>query len=190
MKSRKLGIALLLMLALVVTSGTFAYWATSVTGPSNDATTGTVTVGSGDVVTTSFSLTGDPATGGDLVPAGLAGTGEVESVDLTYGFQWVEDADSTTSLADTTTTGNLNVTYTITVIAADGTTDVTSSVGSLVNVSASASYPLSVTLGAAAQNLSWTVTLDEPTTQAQYNDIQNATITIDFTWSIDGVSTN
>lgn len=189
MKSKKLGIALLVVLAFVTTTGTFAYWASSVSGPSNEATVGTVTIGEGEEVTTSMTLTGSPATGGDLVPAGYATTGEVDSVVLTYGYVWDEDTIASASTSGTTTTGNLNVTYTVTVIAQDGSTDVTSSVGSLVNVTPSATYPLAVTLGAATQNLSWTVTLSEPADQAEYAVIQNATITINFTWAITGVAT-
>ncbi len=188
MKSRKLIIALLLVFALVATSGTFAYWASSVSGPADGSTVGTVNVGSGDTVTTTITLTGSPATGGLLVPAGFAGSGEVESVDLVYGFEWTEDALATASTSGATVTGDLSVTYTITVIAADGVTDVTSQVGSLVNVTPASTFPLSITLDAAAQNLTWTVTLAEPSTQAEYDAIQNATITIDFTWSVSNVN--
>ena len=80
--------------------------------------------------------------------------------------------------------------YTVTVIAADGTTDVTAQVGSLVNVAPGSTFPLSITLGAAAQNLTWTVTLTEPSTQTDYDAIANATITIDFTWSVSNVTIN
>ena len=54
MKSRKLGIALLLMLALVVTSGTFAYWASSVTGNADTATTASYVL---NAVSASFAST-------------------------------------------------------------------------------------------------------------------------------------
>ena len=51
-------IAALLMLSLVVTSGTFAYWASYVEGTSTEAT-GTLEVGSGDIVQTTFVLSND-----------------------------------------------------------------------------------------------------------------------------------
>jgi len=186
MKSRKLGIALLVMLAFVVTTGTFAYWASSVSGPSSDTTVGTITVGSGDAVTTSFTLTGSPATGGDLTPAGYAdpGQGEVESVALTYGVQWTEDAGQYSSVSGTAYAGDLTVTYVIT--ADNGGTDVSATANALLTVTAT-SVPASLTLDAASQNATWTVTMADPTA-AQYTDIAGATITITFTWTLSNVA--
>jgi len=64
---RKKTIALLITLSLVLTVGTFAYWASNVEGTSEQAT-GTLEIGSGDKVETKFNLTNDLNSGGLLVP--------------------------------------------------------------------------------------------------------------------------
>lgn len=188
MKSRKLGIALLVLLAFVTTTGSFAYWASSVTGPTNGETVGTVTVGTGNAVTTSFTLTGSPATGGDLVPAAQlanSAAGAVASVDLTYGVQWTE---SSGQLTGTTSTATLTVTPVVTVTDSLGA-DVTATVGALITVTANGANASSLTLGAASVNLTWTVTMAEPANQAEYDAIAGGEITVTLTWALSGITT-
>jgi hypothetical protein len=86
MKSKKLAIGLLVMLALVVTTGTFAFWASGVTG-SNDSATGTVTIGTGDAVTTTVTVGNETSTG-PLVPVGFEGGSDVNNVDLIFEIDW------------------------------------------------------------------------------------------------------
>ncbi|MFO7969543.1 MAG: hypothetical protein R6U15_05520, partial [Candidatus Izemoplasmatales bacterium] len=55
MKSRKLTIGLLLLVAFVFTTGTFAYWASSVEGDTQSQTE-TVSIGEGNAVTSTVSF--------------------------------------------------------------------------------------------------------------------------------------
>jgi hypothetical protein len=83
MRSKKLVIGLLLLLAVVFTTGTFAYWASGVTG-NNGSATGTVAIGSGDAVTTTVSV-GNESSVGPLVPSTQTGT---NNVDLIFDVDW------------------------------------------------------------------------------------------------------
>jgi predicted ribosomally synthesized peptide with SipW-like signal peptide len=190
MNSRKVGIALLVMLAFVVTTGTFAYWASSVSGPANDTTVGTVTVGEGNAVTTSFTLTNTNATGGDLVPAAQlanSAVGAVDSVTLVYDVQWVEDVAG--QLTGTTSTAPLTVTTVVTLEDSLGNPVVDANVLALIVVTPDAGNAATLTLGAAASSLSFVVTMTEPANSAEYDLIANGTITITFTYSLGTVTT-
>ncbi|QMS84624.1 hypothetical protein [Candidatus Xianfuyuplasma coldseepsis] len=191
MKSRKLGIALLAMLAIVVTTGTFAYWAGAVVAPTGgDTTTGTVTVGTGADVTTSFVLNNTVASGGQLVPSGQSGNSQgtpVEFVDLSYTVQWTEDGDQ---LLGTSTTANITATPSVAMVEDDGLTAITNqTILDLVVITPNVSNPSTITLDAAASTFAWTVTLTEPANSADYAVVQGATITITFTYSLDTIAT-
>jgi len=111
MKSRKLGIALLLMLALVVTSGTFAYWASAINGDAATQSGASVTIGSGNTVETTVNVGGSPTAGGStgLVPTAYAATAGVEdTATFTYAVDWDRDSNE----AGTGFTGTLAVTFT------------------------------------------------------------------------------
>jgi hypothetical protein len=190
MKSRKLGIALLVMLAFVVTSGTFAYWAAGVTGPSASDTTGTITIGSGNTATTTFSFTSTTDSDSLLVPSGFEnGTTTFATLPLSYELQWITDGvGGTVDLTGTTTTGTLSVSIAVVVIDDDGLTDVTASVGSLISVT-EVDTPASITLGAAAATYSFNVTMSEPADQAEYDLLAGSEIQVTFTWSVGSIST-
>ena len=187
MRSKNLVVALLVVVALAVSGFTYAYWASVVNAPSNGVAEGTIAVGSGDAVTTTVTLTGDNFTGGDLVPAGFAGSGEVESVPVSFTIAWNADALVDASLTGSTSTATLTVTPVVTVM--QGAVDVTASVGSLVVVTAGANAS-SITLGAAAITISYTVTLTEPSTVALYDLLANSDITIVFTFVVSSVVTS
>jgi hypothetical protein len=91
-------IAVLLFAAVAVSSATFAFWASGVTG-NDDTATGTVTIGEGDAVTTTVDVN-DETDSGALVPIGYTGT---NNVDLTFGVDW-------TGSGATGATGTLAVT--------------------------------------------------------------------------------
>ncbi len=80
-------VAALLGIAAIAASGTtFAYWAASVTG-SSDTGTGTVTIGTGNTVSTTVTVGDQSGTG--LVPVGHAvDAGEAEYVILTFSVAW------------------------------------------------------------------------------------------------------
>jgi hypothetical protein len=89
MRQRKLVIGLLVMLALVVSSFTYAYWASSVTGNTDDATA-SVTIGSGNAVTTTVSVA-DLGLAEDvlLVPSTFENnTTTFDEVEFTFNVNW------------------------------------------------------------------------------------------------------
>ena len=89
MKSRKMIIAVLLFVAVAVSSATFAYWASGFTDNDGSAT-GTVTIGEGDEVTTTVNVS-NQTSAGPLVPVGFEGGSDVNNVDLTFPVTWSSD---------------------------------------------------------------------------------------------------
>ena len=174
MKSRKLGIGLLLMLAVVVTTGTFAYWASSLSADS--ATNGdvTVTIGTGAAESSTLTLTAYTSnTGSALVPTGNGAAG-ADTATWTIPMDW--DQDSGTEFAGAT--GDLtitNVTYAMT-----GFTSAE------LEVLFSASIPVTeLTEGAASQNVVLSVVFDtEPTDKAEYDLIKTGTLTITVEFTV------
>jgi len=193
MKRTKLGIGLLLMLALVVTSGTFAYWASGVTGPANQDTVGTVTIGTGEAVTTEYVITGDPQAVGLLVPAAYANnTTTFGSRTVTWGIQWADDGLSNASVNGATA----NITATVTweakdsdgTVIADSENTVTDYTG-IITVTPGAN-PTTMTLDATASNFSFIITMGEPSNAAQYALIQGGSIVVTVTYAITNVVAN
>ena len=89
MKSRRIIIAALLFVAVAVSSATFAFWASGVTG-NEDTATGTVTIGEGEAVTTEVNVNNE-TDGGTLVPVGFEDGSDVNNVDLTFDVDWTGD---------------------------------------------------------------------------------------------------
>ncbi len=88
MRQRKLVIGLLVMLALVVSSFTYAYWASGVTGNTDDATA-SVTIGAGNAVTTTVSVADLGLISGTLVPTGYENNPTtVDRVEMTFNVNW------------------------------------------------------------------------------------------------------
>lgn len=187
MFSRKKIIALLLMLSLVLTTGTFAFWANVVEGTSTEAT-GSLVVGSGNSVQTTFSLTNDLNSGGYLVPVGQmsnSNEGAVEAIDLSFDVKWLED-EATTQLLGTNSVGQINVAHEL-VIKLDGVVldpELHPNIYSLVNVAYSEANVSELLLDSAASTFAFQITLDEPADQAEYNLIANAEISLIFTYDI------
>ena len=171
MKSRKLGIGLLLMLAIVVTTGTFAYWASSVSGNSADVSK-TVTIGQGGVVTTTVTLGATTGSGADLVPDGRTGDHDVE---WTIPVEW--DACHADGYG---VTGDLEVTVVYSI-----------SPGTLTDTQLDEMFSFGVTgdgaitEGAAAQNVILTLTFDtEPASKLIYDEVQNGNLTVTITFTV------
>ena len=186
-KSRKRVIAILLMLSIVLTTGTFAYWASYVEGTSTEAT-GTLEVGSGDIVETKFELTNDLNSGGLLVPIGQAVNSNkdaVEGITLSFDVKWVED-EKTTQMLGVDSVGQIEVTDQV-VIKLDGEvldSELYANIYSLVNVDYSKTNVSELILDASATTFSFLITLDEPANQEEYNLIANAEISVTFSYSI------
>ncbi|ERJ11639.1 hypothetical protein [Haloplasma contractile] len=190
MKKRRLVIGLLIMAAFIVSSGTFAYWASNVNGPADETTTGSVTIGEAKDATTSFVLTGNTTTGGDLVPANQLNNskaGAVDNVTLSYDVQWTED-NTTSQLDGTTSTAPITVNSAITITDANGN-DVTSLVGYLITVTPNSSNATELTLDGAVQTYTFDVTMAEPADQEEYNAVVNGTITVTITYSLGTITT-
>jgi hypothetical protein len=187
-KSRKTVIAFLLMLSLVFTTGTFAYWASYVEGTSTEAV-GTLEVGSGDTVETRFDLTDEFNSGGLLVPVGQlenSNKGAVESIDLAFDIQWVED-EATSQLAGTYSVGQIDIDHNL-VIVVDGKEldqDEFANIYALINVAYNERNSKELLLDASATTFGFEITMDEPANQEEYNLIANAEISITFSYTID-----
>jgi len=162
MRQKKLVIGLLVMLALVVSSFTYAYWNSI---DLEDSVTGTsVTIGEGKTVTVTASLTSSGS--GQLVPSGFAASSisasPVESLQYTFTINWADNsadgATGTIAISATSTEPLLNFAYSP--ISGSAITEGT---------------PLVVTV---------TVTLTEPLDQAAYDALQLASVTFDVTFTV------
>ncbi len=192
-KNKKRIIAFLVMLSLVLSTGTFAYWASFVEGTSTEAV-GTLTVGSGNTVETIFSLTNEINSGGLLVPVGQAVNSKgdtVEYINLTFDIQWLEDED-TTQLNGTVSSAPINVEYRV-VITQNGEIldqDEYGVIYELINVYSSEYNPAELILDEKSKTFTYQVTLNEPSNKEEYNLISNADIEITFSYSIDTSNIN
>jgi hypothetical protein len=182
------------MLALVVTTGTFAYWASGVTGPANDTTVGTVTIGTGEAITTEYVITGDPQSVGNLVPNTYEdGVTTFNSRTITWGIQWADDGTANANANGAT--GDISATYTWVAYALDGVTVIANSAGSVTTYSGTITVtpganPTSMTLDAAQSTFSWAITMGEPSSKAQYDLIAGGSIVVTITYEITNVTAN
>lgn len=170
MKSRKLGIGLLL-LALVVTTGSFAYWASGVTGNS-DTTAASVTIGSGNAVTTTVAVA-DLADLSALIPTAYGTPGTDDTAALTLPVLWTATAGGAGA------TGTLSVTldsYTL---------------GTLTEGEIDAMFTITVTSGTGAitEGVSQDVVITilfgtEPATQAIYDEVAAGNLVLNYTFTV------
>jgi hypothetical protein len=117
LKSRRTFIYILLLLSFVVTSGTFAYWATTVEGTSSEAV-GTLQIGSGDVISTRFQIENELHSGGLLVPAAQIDNslfGAVDSINIIHSIAWNEVSNQT-QLTGTETIGLVGVQHRLKIV--------------------------------------------------------------------------
>ncbi|MCF7926196.1 MAG: hypothetical protein K9L74_01280 [Candidatus Izimaplasma sp.] len=172
MKTKKLGIALLVMLALVVTTGTFAYWASSVTDGTNTVG-GTVTVGTGEQVTTTVTVTAQSDLNGNLVPVGFEDATKVNNLDLTFPVTWTADQAGADGIV-----GNLNVTIS------------NYAIGTLTGTAVTDMFTVTITSGSGAitEGVSQNVIINveftnEPTDSTTYSQVAGNDLTFDVTFT-------
>lgn len=173
MKSRKLIIGLLITLALVVSSATFAYWASAVNGNS-DTATATVTIGQGGTVETTVTVA-DLSDTSALVPTAYVEVGvTTDTATLTLPVLWADTGDAATGA-----TGTLAVTI-------DSKT-----LGTLTAAQIDAMFTITVTSGTGAitldnsQDVVITVEFtNEPATQAIYDQVANGTLSLGLTFTV------
>lgn len=172
MKKRKNLIVGVLILMMVLVSGfTFAYWASGVNGSTvnSDAT---IQIGTGTTVETKVvvgALDLNEPTGG-LVPQTQAG---VSDVDITFNVNWVDDGNGV-NVGSAGSTGTLVVAEVSVMV---GTVDVSD----LFIITIPSDVP--IVAGTAQDSIVNVLFNIEPRTQAEYNDVQGGilTITISFT---------
>ena len=187
-KSRKTIIAFLLMLSLVLTSGTFAYWASYVEGTETSAT-GTLQIGSGDIAETRFELEDTYESGGLLVPANQldnSNEGAVDSIDLTFDIAWNED-EKVSQLDGTYSVGEVEIDHNVLIVVNGEKLDQEkyANIYDLVNVEYSEKNASEMILGNGSETFAFQLTLDEPADQEEYNLIANAKIAVEFFYGID-----
>ncbi len=171
-KSKKTIIGALLLLALVVTSASFAFWASSVDG-SNDSATGTVTIGEGETVSTTVTVA-DVGADGTLVPDGYEDGTTVNNEDKVFTVEWEgSGADGATGTLSVSVTSLSLGSLTQTQIEDMFTIDVSA------NPSITVGTPLTYTV-----NVEFT---NEPADQSIYDEVANGSlvITLDFSVTVD-----
>lgn len=184
----KRALYLLLLLCFVSSSGTFAYWATNIEGSGNQSM-GTISVGSGDEVTTTFEVTNDFSSGGYLVPKNQVINSEqdsaVESIMLAYDLEWKED-EVTSQMLGVNAFGDIQIDHSIIITVNDEELDplVHNNIYQLVNVSYNSENKDQLQLDSPAETFLFLITLDEPSNQEEYDLIAFATIEVTFTYSI------
>lgn len=191
MKQRKLVIGLLITLVVLVSGFTYAFWAGTVGVPVEGTDSVTVNIGEGNNVSTIFNLgAAQVSAGTELVPAGMANdAGEVVEFTVSFLVAWNNQALSGSSLTGSTTTGDLDFDFDVTIYDENDDEIVDAGVIALVNVIANPLNATSITLNAAGITLSVTITLTEPASVAQYNAIKNGSIEIVFTFNVDNIVT-
>jgi len=186
MKKRGLVISLLVLLAVITSGFTYAFWAAGVTGASDDAA-GSITIGEGNQVTTTVAVDNLGTVNESLVPKAYTsnpGTHvEGESyVDLTFDIIWNEVNAGATG---TTSTVSLdNIVWSV----APGTL---SSAQLEVMFDAVIQGSNVVTLNATHNYVVVRVSFEvEPGTQAIYEQLATGTLTATLTFLVANVAVN
>lgn len=160
---------LLIVLSIVTLGFTYAYWASSVSGDSDDAI-GTVEIGTGDSVTINAVVSETSTAGQILVPAGFADDpNEVEQVVLTFSVEWVDD-NALTGIVPA------DIDMSITNILVDGVAN------SLVVVTPDVSNPTQISLGSTVTFTVY-ITLNTPSNVTEYESVAGKTVTFDLTFT-------
>lgn len=181
MRQKKLVVGLLIMLALVVSGFTYAYWAAGIAA---DSTTkvGTITVGSGETVTSTVSVgAAVNSQGADaLVPAGFAATGKITSLTLTFSVDWASTGLDASGLTSTLTVALSSATNA-------SSADVTSLFNAAFNGAGDGTY--TIISDGSSVSVVVTITMDEPSSQAEYNSVAGQNIDLEFSFSVDASTT-
>jgi len=178
MKKRKLGIGLLLMLAVVVTTGTFAYWASSVSNPANGTTTATVTIGAGAATTTTINLgaVSDDSTV-ELTPVGQSG-------DHVIVFTVTVDWDSASGNAAEGTVGTLVASEVYQTMSTGGSLD-DAALDLMFDTTYSYSTSDQITADGDAVTVTITVTFtNEPGSKSIYDTLIQNDLVLDLTLAV------
>ena len=174
MRNKKLVVALMVVLAVAVSTFTFAYWATGISGD-NDVATNTITIGSGDAVTTTVVVSDVASSALELVPVGREESGvSVSSITYTFDIVWA----GTTSALDTAGAhGDLSASIVLSGAAAP----------ELALFTVSTYAGANVVYGSTTQVLVTVTFTHEPADQDQYNLIASKVLSLAVTFTINNV---
>ncbi len=170
MKSRKLAIGLLLLLSVVVTTGSFAYWASSVT-VTNATDTATVTIGEGGIVTTTMNL-------GTITDDGSTDLNPSDSIVFTIPVTWNADAQATG------TTGTLVVTELYTAMTGTGGSLSDNDLEIMFETSYAYSPSNAITIGGVVTVTITVLFENEPLTKAIYDTLVENDLELNLTFAI------
>lgn len=178
MRQKSLVIGLLVVLAFLVSGFTYAYWAAGIAADS-ETQVGTISVGTGETVTSTVNVSAATNSQGanDLVPAGFAASGKIVSLTLTFTVDW----DSTGADAN-----NLTSTLTVALTAAKNPSnvDVLSLFNAAFNGTGAGNATYTIISDGGNVTVIATITMNEPTNQAQYNLVAGLDIELTFSFSV------
>ena len=190
MKSKKLLVAFLIMLSLVLTTGTFAYWATEVEGIQETAIN-SITIGSAKSVETKIDLNNIDSPYGYLVPKNQVNNSKeknsVGEMNFTFDLKWLEDND-VSQLTGSEHTGYIRTEVSYEIYNDDELLSFVeyNNIYSLLHISPVETNDYSLVLNSdTANSISYTVTMDEPSNKTEYDLIKNSTIIVYFNFTID-----
>jgi predicted ribosomally synthesized peptide with SipW-like signal peptide len=180
-------IAFLVVLSVVISTSTFAYWTSYVEG-AEDSNTSVITVGSADAVDTHFTISNDFNSGGYLVPVNQlmnSEVGAVSEINLFYNLEWKE-TEELTQLNGTTITGDIEISYdlNITIDNEKVSNEIQKIISDLVSVIEHENNPNIMTLGSAPEIFRFKLTLDEPGNLEVYNLLSSIEIRIIISYRI------
>lgn len=196
-KYKKVIIALLVSLSILVSSTTFAYWSSTIEGTSYEAQS-SLQIGSGNSVQTSISIdTSTEGASGLLVPSSQIENSlgfVTDHIDFLYQLQWLEDnLVSQVSGEDIyrklSTSFEFEITPNLDTSPLDK--EMYANIYNLIHVTASEDNPNELLLNdETAKEFIYSVTMDEPNNKEEYNIIHNSTVKITFTFSMDSEENN
>lgn len=176
MKKRSLLIVMLIMLALVTSGFTYAFWAAGIAADSETAV-GTINVGTGETVTSTVNVAAAVNSQGadDLVPAGFAAAGKIVSLTLTFSVDWDSTGVDASGLQST-------LTVALTAAANESAADVLSLFNAAFNGAGDGTY--TIVSDGSAVSVVVTITMDEPSSQAEYNLVAGQAIDLTFSFTV------
>lgn len=174
MKKRKnLVVGLLIMLSLLVTGFTFAYWASSINADS-ESVVGTVEIGTGEAITVEVVLGGQGGDTLDLVPTTVTPlAGQSNSIEISFTVKW-----SNNDLLDGIADAGVSV-----LIENIEVNDVVNPY-SLISVVKKSGNPTTIGLGDTV-TFYFVITMSEPVDIIEYDAVAGLPITFNLTFTVD-----
>ena len=180
MRRKGLVIGLLMMLAVVVSGFTYAFWAGAVEQADSNVP-GTVTIGTGGTSTVTLDFVPASTAGLVLVPAEYVnvGEGKVNSVVLQFDVEWNEDEENTAGAS-----GVLEVElgdYSL------GTLN-KAAVDSIFTITVTAGDEVPITMNGAKVTVEVTIVFTNEPTYAQYEQVAGELLSIPVTVTVGGLN--